>query len=1000
MHKVGVFLILSGVLLAQAQIRGASLKQNLLTLQPLRFEQNRGQAAGGDPFIARGPDYLLRIQPEQNWLTWTEPSTKQGGTVHTRLVGANRGAQLEGADPLGSQTNYFLGASQAAWHTGVRNYRRVRANGVYPGIDLVFYGDAGKLEYDFVVQPGANPRLIQFDLDGVPGVSIAPDGDLVLRNPAGELRWKKPLIYQAIGEKRKVIGGGFKRVGQRRIAFQIEKYDATRPLIIDPVLNYSTYYGGSGNEAPRAIGTDAAGNVYIAGETSTQALKVTSGALQPAYGGETTDPYTGDAFIAKFTPAGVLVYVTYLGGSADDLATGMAVDGSGNAYITGYTNSPNFPVTTGALQAAFGGFGGNSCNRLGDAFVAKLNPSGTQLIYSTYLGGSMDDAGAAIAIDAAGNAYVAGTTLSTNFPVTAGVIQPKFRGRGGEPPRPSCGNVPGIDSGDAFVAKLNPAGTQLVFATYLGGSLDDAAFAIALDSFGGVYVAGATLSSDFPTTAGVLQKVYRGVDVQNEFLHYGDAFVAKLNGTATALTYSTYLGGGGDDAIYGMTVDGQGDVYVAGSTSSANFPVTAQAVQKTYGGYYNLPFLVEQLLGDGFVAELNPGATALLYSTFLGGANNDVAYAVAVDSAGLMYVAGSTDSQNFPVTSDAVQHDWHGDGGQGQYWPIGDAFFTIINPASATPKYSTFLGGVMDDQFGGLSFDPSGNLWLVGNTMSGNLSVTKSAEQPAYGGFRETNTNGGTKGDAMIAEFIGLASAAEPSIAINGIVNGASFLPGVVPNSWATIVGRNLASQTAGWNNSIVNGKLPTTLGGVTVTIGGQKAYLSYVSATQINLIVPDVGSGIMPVVLTNAAGTITPVNVSSQAVAPAFFPWPGNQVVATHLDYTLAVKNGTFGATTVPAHPGDVIILWGTGFGPTTPVAPSGVVTPGDQTYSTPTMPTVTIDNLSVTVYGAALAPGFAGLYQVGIQVPPSLGDGDWPVQASIAGAQSPLGPVLTVHH
>src|ERR1700678_4432618 len=386
MHRV-VFYFIAGLIVGQ--LPGAILKKDLMAMQPLRFEENRGQNSSNAAFVARGPHYSLEIQAGENRLTWDESASKQRGMVRTRLAGANRSDPLEGIDPLEAHSNYFLGASQAQWHTGVANYGKVQARGVYPGVDLVFYGASGKLEYDFVVKPGANPRLIQLDVDGSPDVSIAPDGDLVLHGGAGEVRWKKPLIYQMVGQDRKIVAGGFKFLGKRRIGFQIAKYDASRALIIDPVMNYATYYGGSGNEVGRAVGTDAAGNIYIAGETSTPDLAITKGVVQPTYGGQTTDSYTGDVFVAKLTSSGSLVYVTYLGGSADDIATSLAVDANGNVYVTGMTNSKNFPTTAGVLQPSFGGMGGETCNPLGDAFVAKLNPSGTQLIYSTYLGGAL-----------------------------------------------------------------------------------------------------------------------------------------------------------------------------------------------------------------------------------------------------------------------------------------------------------------------------------------------------------------------------------------------------------------------------------------------------------------------------------------------------------------------------------------------------------------------------------------------------------------------------------
>jgi uncharacterized protein (TIGR03437 family) len=978
MHRAALYLTAGTIV---AQLHGAVVHQDLLATQPLRFEENQGQIPGGTGFVARGPHYLLEIQAGENSLTWANTSSKRTGNVRTRLVGANRNARLEGREPLESHTSYFLGASQMAWHAAVPNFGRVQASVVYPGVDLVFYGASGKLEYDFVVKPGANPRQIQLDLEGIPNVSIAPDGDLVLESAAGEVRWKKPLIYQTVGESRKVIPGGFKRIAKRRIGFQIGQYDVSRALIIDPVMNYASYYGGAGNDFSRAIGADSAGNVYIAGATSTPALKTTPGVLQPAYGGETTDVYTGDAFIAKFTPAGALVYVTYLGGSADDLATGIAVDAAGNVYVTGYTNSLNFPTTTGAFQSSFGGFGGNSCNPLGDAFVAKVNPSGTQLIYSTYLGGSLDDAGFAIAIDAVGNAYVAGTTRSTNFPVTPGVVQTKFAGGGGEPGASSCGNLPQIDTGDAFVAKLNPSGSQLLFSTFLGGNQDDAALGIAIDSSSNVYVAGATLSHNFPTTPGVFQNTYHGVDFQNEFLHFGDGFITKLNSTATALLYSTYLGGSGDDVIYSITVDGQGDAYVAGSTSSPDFPVTAKAVQPAYAGYYNLPFLVEQLVGDGFVTEVNPTGTALSYSTYLGGADNDVAYAVAVDSTGLMYVAGSTDSQNFPVTGNAFQFNFRGDGGQGAYWPVGDGFLTIINPNSTTLVYSTYFGGTMDDMFMGLTFDPSGNLWMVGNTVSINLPVTMTAAQSSYGGSASTQ---GIKGDAMLAKFTALPAAPQPAASVANALNGASFSTAIAPGSLLTVFGVFPGVATT----SAPGLPLPDILGGTSVTINGEPAPLNYVNGTQINTQVPwDVAPGPATVIVTTGGLASEPFQASTfqftvVPTGPGIFTYGANLAVAQNADYTL-------NSTSDPAKVGSFVIVYMTGGGDVDPTVPTGSATPVTPVSYVKANSSATIGGKPAKVLFLGMAPYFVGIVQADVEIP-DLSKGTYPVVVTVGGVKS----------
>jgi uncharacterized protein (TIGR03437 family) len=989
MWRQHLFLIL-GVLSGLFDAQSANTPANVFANQPMRFEDH-----GAQGYLARGSNYVLSLRGTRYDLRLTNARSHKSANIRTTLLGASHNAEMEPAEPLAVRTSYFLGSDSRAWLEGIGNYARVRVTNAYPGVDLVFHGNSGAVEYDFVVNPGADPRAVQFDIRGADELRLDPSGNLVLKTSAGEILWNRPVIYQEISGARKQIAGRFEVLGKRRVTFRVEHYDSSRSLVIDPTLSYASYFGGSGNEIARAIGTDAAGNVYMAGLTSTETLPVSSNAIQPTYAGQTLDSVTGDIFVAKFTPAGILSYLTYLGGSGDDVPFGMAVDGPGNVYLTGYTNSNNFPTTKGVLQTAFAGSGGNSCQRFGDAFVAKLNPSGTQLIYSTYLGGKLDDEGSAIAIDSAGNAYVSGATLSSDFPTTAGSFQTSLAGTGGEVGRPSCNNAPWFNLGDAFVAKLDPAGAQLLFSTYLGGSDNDWATAIAIDSSLNVYVAGATLSPNFPTTSGALQTAYKGTDVQNIFFNTGDGFVAKLSSDGTKEIYSTYLGGSGDDIIYSITVDSDGTAYVAGSTSSEDFQTTPQAVQTSYQGYRTLPYVIEQLLGDGFVARLNAAGTALLYSTYLGGAANDVAFAVTVDSGGLIYVTGSTDSQNFPVTQNAVQSTFHGDGGQEPYLFWGDGFLSVIDPNSKMLVYSTYFGGSLDDRFLGLALDPSGNIWLAGNTISTDLAVTSKADQAAFGGYVPT---GDPMGDAMLVQFSGLPASLEPRISANGVVNGASFQPSIVANSWATILGTNLASQTDTWAAAIVDGKLPTTLDGVTVNVGGQAAYIYYISPGQINLIVPDVGPGPMQVVVTNAAGPSAPFTATLNAFGPAFFPWPSNQVVATHQDFTLAAKNGTLGATTVPAKPGDTIILWGTGFGATTPAAPVGVETPSDQTYSTSTLPSVTVGNIPATVYGAALAPGFAGLYQIAIQVPTSLANGDWPVQATIAGVQSPNSLVLTV--
>jgi hypothetical protein len=356
---------------------------------------------------------------------------------------------------------------------------------IYPGVDLVFYGKGGNLEYDLVIGPGADPRLIRFDLHGAKGIRLAREGGLVIPTEAGEVRWKAPVIYQKSAQGRQGISGRF-TVRGRRVRFELGEYDRGSTLVIDPALAYASFFGappvlGLGYEGSGGVAVDGAGNVYVAGITASSDLPVTAGVVQTAFGGYSANLryFVGDAFVSKFTPGGVVAWVTYLGGKGDDGAAVVTVDGAGNVYLAGVTNSTDFPVTAGVLQPALKGTGGNACVRFGDAFVAKLNPSGSQLIYSTYLGGQ-DDFATAMASIPGGTFTLAGATMSRDFP-TLNAAQNTFHGAGGEPGRPSCNDAPLFDGGDAFVAKLNANATALVFSTYLGGSRDDVALALGID---------------------------------------------------------------------------------------------------------------------------------------------------------------------------------------------------------------------------------------------------------------------------------------------------------------------------------------------------------------------------------------------------------------------------------------------------------------------------------------------------------------------------------------
>src|SRR6266568_2476919 len=490
---------------------------------PLHFEANRGQTDKDVRFLSRGAGYSLYLTASEAVLVLAKPNADAKGDVRatrerrdtpTRaqsvalrmsLVGAARKPVVSGLDEQPGKANYFIGKDRSKWRTNVPTYAKVHYQNVYPGIDLVYYGNQRQLEYDFVVALGADPKKIALRFQGAEKVEIDAQGELVLHTTGGDMHQHKPVIYQEIDGVRRDIDGGYVIKSGKRVGFQIAAYDTSRPLIIDPVvLSYSTFLGGSFEDEGSGIAVDAAGNAYVTGMTASINFPTTPGAFN------TTNGQFPEAFVTKLDPAGsTLVYSTYLGGNGDDRGRGIAVDTLGHAYVTGTTASPDFPTTPGAFQPAFAGPGPTPNGIGGDAFVTKLDPSGSTLVYSTYLGGGGPDVGSGIAVDADGNAYVTGYTTSPTFPTTVGAFQFIFGG-----------------GADAFVAKLDPTALgalSLVYSTYLGGVGLDEGNGIAVDANGNAYVVGRTgtgmTSNDFPTTAGAFQTTFGGIF---------DAFVAKI----------------------------------------------------------------------------------------------------------------------------------------------------------------------------------------------------------------------------------------------------------------------------------------------------------------------------------------------------------------------------------------------------------------------------------------------------------------------------------------
>jgi hypothetical protein len=663
--------------------KGAAPKENQRTAKaygnaPLSFEANQGQSDPSVKFLARGAGYQLSLTSTGAVLSIRRGSAKsrnkqtvkdfpfltnerqslKEAVVSMRLLGARSDSCVSGEDELPGKVNYLLGNDPRAWRTNVATYGKVRYETVYQGVDLVYYGSQRQLEYDFHLAPGADPRIIRLGFAGVKQTELDAGGDLVLRLSGGEvIRQHKPVLYQEVNGTRQTVDGRFVLRGHRQVGFEVGPYDKSLPLVIDPVLVYATYFGGDGDEGTAGIAVDSTGSVYVTGSFVTSTgFPITPNAFQKtqnsAYG-------NGEVFITKFSPDGSsIVYSTLLGGSSTDASTGLGLDAAGNAYVVGWTVSSDFPARN-AFQATLHG--------LPNAFVTKLNATGSDLLYSTFLGGSSGfDYGTDIAVEASGNAYITGTTASTNFPVTPGALRTTLRLERG----------PGDN--DGFVAKLNTnesGAASLVYSTFfdIHASFSNS---IDIDADGNAYVT-------------------------------GNARVQKLNAAGSALVYSFTIPDSAADSTSGLhttniAVDAGGNAYVTGFTASPGLMVV-NGFQSSYGGGSD----------DGFLAKLNPTGTSLLYSTYLGGESLDDAAAVAVDAAGHAYVEGDTASVDFP-TRDAFQNFKIG----GTTIHGTDIFITKIDTNAVGADsliYSTYYGATnLDEAAGGIAIDAEGNVYATG----------------------------------------------------------------------------------------------------------------------------------------------------------------------------------------------------------------------------------------------------------------------------------------------
>lgn len=662
------------------------------------FEPNVGQWPRGVGFRLRLPGGSIVLDSNGRVVN------VDGTSVHWELAGASAGARLEGSDPTGAVAHYLVGRDRTRWRTRVTPFMRVRARSVYQGVDVVYYMHNGELEFDFIIAPGARVDRIRLRFAQAPRLTAT--GDLAL----GDGRTlRAPRLYQELDGHQHHVEGRFAIAG-RDVTFRTGAYDRTRPLVIDPVLSMATLVGTDLDDVSRGVGVDAAGFVYVAG-----------------YSAPSGSSAVADGFVAKLTADGsTLIATTYFGGSSDDRILDLAVDGSGAAYITGYTRSADLPVLH-AIRSQY--FGGSCPIVLGgiipipipappclDGFVAKIAPGGAELVYSTYLGGTHTDNGNSIAIDNTGAAYVGGRTLSGDFPIVGGA-DPNFNETG-------CGNeFQSLRCEEGFAVKLTPDGSAIAYSTFVGGRSIDRVNGIDVDEQGRAYLIGITNSTNLPVVA-AFQPFRASGQCADNFATCYDAMVGRLSASGASFEYLTYLGGGGIEEGYGVAAGADGSTYVVGTTLSTNFPLHA-AIDATLqpssfcpGGLTSPP-----ACSDGFVTRLSADGTALMFSTFLGGIGPEDALDVAVDPFGNVYVGGMTTSPDFPV-HDAYQRALGGG---------LDGFVTMLTADGRAIGYSTFLGGPGRDYVQGVTLDAALNLTATGGAAAGFATLPRAARESGVG---------------------------------------------------------------------------------------------------------------------------------------------------------------------------------------------------------------------------------------------------------------------------
>ena len=1083
---------------------------------PLVFEPNVGQASGDVQWISRTLDGTLLVKPAAITLVVRGGDT-ESKPVTMRLVGARPTSTPEGIDPLPSYSNYFVGSDRSQWRTRVPHYSKLKYKNVYPGIDLLYYGNDRRFEYDFVLAPGVSYSVIELAFDGADKLKVDGNGDLVIQAGGTAIRQFRPKVYQWIDGKQQPVAGGYRVSSGAHVQFALGRYDRSKPVVIDPVLQYSTYIGGTGHERGAAVAIDGSGAAYITGQTNssdlrsafrdqavfrgkTDAMVAKLSSFSEAvewisyFGGTEQDQPTGiavdasgvvisgwtqssdlplrnplqsayagsqDAFVAKFTPDGsALVYATYVGTACVDSASDVAVDSSGNAYITGTITNTAMTLVC-PLQAVSAYQSGNAGGG-GDVFVMKLPPSGSPIAYSTFVGGRGDDIGVEIAVDARGAAYVSGHTTSSNdFPLMRAI---QSTNRGGR---------------DTLLFKLAPAGNSLEYSTLLGGALDDIAFGVAVDGGGNAYVAGTTTSSDFPTV-----NAAQGVSRGGRF----EGFVYKVNQTGSAVEYATYLGGDGSDEATDLAVDSVGSAYVVGQTDSRTFP-SVGAFQQRYG----------EGRTDTFIARVAPNGRSFLYSTHFGGAGEETAYGIAVDAQGGVTMAGWTSSElpsaRGPFNSSGVSP--------------GDMFVARISADAsvsllgATPAQLTFAGGsgqavasqtiALNSTGTPLTFTVGSNVpWLqvtadrtttpatltisvnatglLPGAQAGEITVNAPAalnapvripvtfnitavpvigslspnQIPSGQDTRITVTGTGfVSGSTVFANNASLTTTfvnattlqatvpavltsgttplqitvrnpdaatssavplqigtAAPSIAATGIVNAATGLAGAVsPGQLVSIFGRDFGPDRPVSAAPDAAGIIGTTLSETRVLFDNIPAPILNISTNQANVIVPAAVAGrtSVQVEVEYRGRRSQPITLGIGPATPGVFT-----ASSTGTGQAAALnENFSMNSPANPATRGSVLVLYATGVGAMNPALAEGQIVPAGSAPPTVVAPVaVDIAGVPAEVLFAGSAPGLvSGVVQINVRLAENTPAGDAvPVLLTIGTAQSRPGVTVAI--